>query len=158
MSIHEPAMRAALSLAKQAASAGEIPVGAVVTHNGAIIGRGRKRRVELTDPTAHAEILALREAAAHIGDWRLSECTLFVTLEPCPLCAGAAAMARIALIVYGARDNLMGCCGSRYDIPGDAAFGRPVSSIGGVLGDECAQLLAEGMRALRGGKEAEESR
>ena len=146
---HSLFMEAALQLAQEAASSGEIPVGAVVVRSGEIIGRGRNRREELSDPCAHAEILALRDAAKTLGDWRLGGCTLYVTLEPCPLCAGAAAMSRVSLVVFGASDEKMGCCGSRYDIPGDGSFGTPIPSIGGVLAGRCAALLRESMRNLR---------
>ncbi len=146
---YEMYMNAALELAREAASAGEIPVGAVVVRDGKIVSGARNRREELRDPTAHAEVLALREAAKALGDWRLSGCTLYVTLEPCPMCAGAAAMARVSLIVFGAYDAKMGCCGSVYDIPGDAVFGSPIPCVGGVLEEECGDVLRQAMRGLR---------
>ncbi len=146
---HAVYMNAALEFAREAASAGEIPVGAVVVRDGKIVAGARNRREELRDPTAHAEILALREAAKALGDWRLSGCTLYITLEPCPMCAGAAAMARVSLIVFGAYDAKMGCCGSAYDIPGDAVFGSPIPCVGGIMEEECAAVLRQAMRKYR---------
>jgi tRNA(adenine34) deaminase len=143
-------MHAALRMAREAASAGEVPVGAVVARGGEIVAAARNRREELRDPTAHAELLALREAAAALGDWRLSDCTLYVTLEPCPMCAGAAAMARVSLIVFGAWEEKTGCCGSAYDIPGDAVFGSSIPCVGGVMEEECAEVLRRSMKEYRG--------
>ena len=134
-------MRQALAQAKLAEALGEVPVGAVIVRGGEVIARGYNRRETDRDPTAHAEMLALREAAREIGDWRLTDCVLYVTLEPCPMCAGALAMARIGGIVFGAWDAQMGCCGSRYLIPGDAAFAVTIPMAGGVLAAECAGLL-----------------
>ncbi|HTP15858.1 MAG TPA: nucleoside deaminase [Streptosporangiaceae bacterium] len=137
-------MRLAL---EQAASAGagldaDVPVGAVVLDAaGTLIGRGRNRREADRDPTAHAEILALRAAAGAIGRWRLDGCTLIVTIEPCTMCAGAVTSARLRRLVYGAPDARAGAVGSLWDVVRDRRLGPPVEVIGGVLADECAALL-----------------
>ncbi|MEK7768196.1 MAG: tRNA adenosine(34) deaminase TadA, partial [Pseudomonadota bacterium] len=110
-------MRAALDLAQQARDAGEVPVGAVVVKDGAIIGRGYNRPISAADPTAHAEVMALRDAARHLGNYRLTDCVLYVTLEPCAMCVGAIFHARIARLVYGAKDPKTGACGSVIDLP-----------------------------------------
>lgn len=144
-------MGAALALARQSAAEDEVPVGAVVVRlsDGEIIGRGRDRKMALHDPTAHAEITALREAAAHRGDWRLEGCALVVTLEPCPMCAGAAIMARIDSIVYGAANPKFGAAGTRMDVPGGAVWNHRVRVHGGVMADECGSILTNYFRAKR---------
>ena len=134
-------MRAALALAGEAAAAGEVPVGAVVVKDGAIVGRGFNRPITTSDPTAHAEIVALREAAAALGNYRLLGCDLYVTLEPCVMCVGAMVHARIARIVYGASDPKTGACGSIVDLPGLASFNHHGQFEGGVLADECSGAL-----------------
>ena len=134
-------MRAALALAGEAAAAGEVPVGAVVVKDGEIVGRGYNRPISSHDPTAHAEIVALREAAARLGNYRLPGCELYVTLEPCVMCVGAMAHARIARIVFGARDPKTGACGSIVDLPGLATFNHHGRFEGGVLAEECADVL-----------------
>lgn len=134
-------MRAALDLAAEAAAAGEVPVGAVVVKEGRIVGRGSNRPITTSDPTAHAEIVAMREAAAALGNYRLTGCELYVTLEPCVMCVGAMAHARIARIVYGASDPKTGACGSIVDLPGLATFNHHGSFEGGVLAEECAAAL-----------------
>ncbi len=146
-----PAMRAALALAEESASEDEVPVGAVVVQlgDGEIIGRGRDRKMALHDPTAHAEILALREAAVHRGDWRLEGCALIVTLEPCPMCAGAAIMARVDSIIYGATNPKFGAVGTRVDIPGGFVWNHVVKVHGGVMADECGAILTSYFRAKR---------
>ena len=134
-------MDLALSLAREAFDAGEVPVGCVVTdRDGKVIGRGRNRRRETGDATAHAEIEAIREACAALGDWRLEGCTLTVTLEPCPVCAGAIINARIPTVVYGARDPVFGSCGSVIDLFFER-YGHTPKVYGGVREDECAGLL-----------------
>jgi tRNA(adenine34) deaminase len=150
MTRYEEWMREALAEARLAAEAGEVAVGAVVVREGLVIGRGHNEREALGDPTAHAEMTALRNAAKHLGGWRLQGCTLVATLEPCPMCAGAARMARVESIVFGAYDQGVGCVGSRYDIASDAAFGAPIPWVGGVLGEECARVLSESMHRRRG--------
>jgi tRNA(adenine34) deaminase len=138
----EPAMRAALA---EAAAAGEdVPVGAVVLDDtGAVIARGRNQREILADPVAHAEIVAIRAAGEHRGSWRLADCTLVVTLEPCTMCAGALLAARIPRLVFGAADPRAGAAGSAWDVLHDPRLGPPVEVLGGVLADECAALLSE---------------
>jgi tRNA(adenine34) deaminase len=134
-------MQSALELAAQAAVAGEVPVGAVVVKDGAIIGRGYNRPITTSDPTAHAEIIALREAAGALGNYRLTGCELYVTLEPCAMCVGAMVHARLARIVYGAADPKTGACGSIVDLPALAGFNHHGRFEGGVLADECSGVL-----------------
>jgi tRNA(adenine34) deaminase len=139
--VEEGFMRAALELAAQAAQAGEVPVGAVLVKEGRIIGRGYNRPIGTADPTAHAEVVAMREAAASLGNYRLPGCELFVTLEPCAMCVGAMIHARIARVVYGARDPKTGACGSIVDLPGLATFNHHGTFEGGMLADECGDML-----------------
>ena len=134
-------MRAALNEAALAREAGEVPVGAVAVYDGRIIGRGFNQREGLRDPTAHAEMLALTAAADAIGDWRLQGCTLFVTLEPCVMCAGAIVLARVERLVYGADDPKAGACHSLYSVPTDPRLNHRVTVERGVLADECAAVL-----------------
>ena len=137
------AMREALALAREAYDAGEVPVGCVVTdREGRVIGRGRNRRQENADATAHAEMEAIREACAALGDWRLEGCSLTVTLEPCPMCAGAIINARIPVVIYGAREPVSGSCGSVIDLFFER-YGHQPKVYGGVLEDECAALLRD---------------
>ena len=142
-------MRAALALAAEAAQAGEVPVGAVVVKDGVIVGRGYNRPISSADPTAHAEIVALREAARHLENYRLLGCELYVTLEPCVMCVGAMAHARIARIVYGARDPKTGACGSIVDLPALATFNHHGAFEGGVLAAESAEILRRFFAARR---------
>lgn len=135
-------MREALKLAREAQMAGEVPVGAVVVCKEKIIACARNERETSGDPTAHAEVLALRRAAEALGTRRLEGCTLYVTLEPCPMCAGAIVMAGIDAVFFGAYDPRCGCAGSLYDLPEDASFGRVIPCSGGLLeaepfGAEC---------------------
>jgi tRNA(adenine34) deaminase len=139
----EAFMREALALAAEAARAGEVPVGAVVVKDGRIIGRGYNRPITSSDPTAHAEIVALREAAAAERNYRLPGCELYVTLEPCAMCVGAMVHARIARIVYGAADPKTGACGSIVDLPGLANFNHHGRFEGGLLAEECGRVLRE---------------
>lgn len=139
--IDEAMMRVALLEAVAAYDIGEVPVGAVVTHEGRIIGRGHNQRELLRDPTAHAEILALTAAAASMDSWRLEDCTLYVTLEPCPMCAGALVNARIARLVYGANDPKAGACGSLYNVVQDTRLNHRMPVTGGVLERDCADIL-----------------
>src|ERR1700694_3713565 len=141
MGVEEEFMRAALELAAQAAEKGEVPVGAVVVKDGAIIGRGYNRPITSSDPAANAEIVALREAAAALGNYRLAGCELYVTLEPCAMCVGAMVHARLARIVYGAADPKTGACGSIVDLPGLATFNHHGHFEGGILADECSGVL-----------------
>ncbi len=134
-------MREALKLAREAQMAGEVPVGAVVVCKEKIIACARNERETSGDPTAHAEVLALRRAAEALGTRRLEGCTLYVTLEPCPMCAGAIVMAGIDAVFFGAYDPRCGCAGSLYDLPEDASFGRVIPCSGGLLETECRLAL-----------------
>lgn len=135
-------MGRALELAAAAGETGDVPVGAVVVSDaGEIIGEGANAREAAGDPTAHAEVVALREAARHTGLWRLIDCTLVVTLEPCPMCAGALVLARIGTVVLGAWDPKLGACGSVWDIVRDPRANHRVEVVGGVREEECARVL-----------------
>lgn len=136
-------MRAALDLALQARAAGEVPVGAVVVQDGEIIGRGFNAPISRHDPSAHAEMMALRDAAQRLGNYRLVDCELFVTLEPCLMCAGAIMHARIARLVYGASDPKTGACGSVVDAFGEKRLNHHTEVNGGVLADECGAMLSD---------------
>jgi tRNA(adenine34) deaminase len=143
-------MRQALALAARAADEGEVPVGAVLVMQGAIIGEGWNRPIAARDPTAHAEIQALRDAARRAGNYRLPTTELYVTLEPCPMCAGAIVHARVQRVVFGASDPKGGACGSVFDLlPSDQRFNHRTDCVGGVLEAECAALLREFFRARR---------
>ena len=135
-------MRVALELASQAQAAGEVPVGAVVVREGEIIGRGFNAPISRHDPSAHAEMQALRDAAQHIGNYRLSGCELYVTLEPCLMCAGAIMHARIARVVYGASDFKTGVCGSVLDAFAELRLNHHAQVAGGVLAEECGLMLS----------------
>ncbi len=147
----EPLMREAIALARQAASGGEVPIGCVVYDDvaGRVIGRGYNRREADHDPTAHAEVLALREAAARRGHWRLTDCTLVVTFEPCPMCAGAIVNARVPRVVYGCDDPKAGAARTLYQICDDPRLNHRAAVIPGVLADECAALLRTFFQAQR---------
>ena len=137
----EDFMREALALAREAQVAGEVPVGAVVVKDGAVIGRGFNQPVSRHDPTAHAEIMAMRDAAQRVGNYRLSACELFVTLEPCAMCAGAILHARLARVVYGAADPKTGACGSVVNLPAESRLNHQTVLLGGMLAEECSELL-----------------
>jgi tRNA(adenine34) deaminase len=134
-------MREALALAAEAAAAGEVPVGAVVVKAGEIVSRGSNRPIGTNDPTAHAEIVALREAAARLGNYRLTDCVLYVTLEPCAMCVGAMLHARLARVVFGAADPKTGACGGALALSGEARINHQTAFEGGVLAGECGALL-----------------
>jgi tRNA(adenine34) deaminase len=143
-------MRAALDQARAALAAGDVPVGAVVLDpDGAVIGTGRNVREADADPTGHAEVVALREAAAARGEWRLDGCTLVVTLEPCTMCAGAAVLARVARVVFGAFDDKAGAVGSLWDVVRDRRLNHRPEVVAGVLAAESSALLDEFFRARR---------
>ncbi len=142
-------MRQALDLAARALESEDVPVGALVVLDGHIIGRGYNQREHLQDPTAHAEIIAITAAADHIGHWRLADCTLYVTLEPCAMCAGAIVLARIPRVVYGAADEKGGACGSLFEITDDPRLNHRAETVGGVLAEPCAELLREFFRHRR---------
>lgn len=146
---HERFMREAISEAQQAACRGEVPVGAVIVRDGNIIARAGNRREERGDPTAHAEMDALREAGKALGGWYLHGCTMYVTLEPCLMCAGALMQARLEALYFGAYDAKAGCCGSLYNLPVDERFPHRLAVQGGVLAEECATLLRIFFKAKR---------
>ena len=141
MSQDETWMRHALELAGRAEAEGEVPVGAIVVRDGTVLGEGWNRPIAAHDPTAHAEMLALREAAARAGDYRLGGATLYVTLEPCPMCAAAMMHARIARLVFGAWDPRQGAAGSAFNLVTAPQMNHRIDSFGGVLSEECGALL-----------------
>ena len=145
---HELYMRQALALAQEAAAAGEVPVGCVIVHDGKIIGRGRNRREEKQAVFSHAEMEAMAQANAALGSWRLEDCSLYVTLEPCPMCAGAIINARIPRVYYGARDREMGACGGVLNLFMEN-FPHHPALVGGILADECRAVLSEFFKRLR---------
>lgn len=148
----ETGMRAALLLAEEAAKNGDVPVGCVITDaEGRVIGNGRNRREELSDATAHAEIEAIRAACASIGDWRLDECTIYVTLEPCPMCTGAIISSRIGTLVFGAADSVSGSCGSVINLFFER-YGHNPRVFSGVLAKESSDLLKSFFSGLRESK------
>lgn len=143
-------MRAALDEARAAAAHGDVPIGAVVVHAGRVIGRGHNERELQGDPTAHAEVLALREAAAALGSWRVLDSTLYVTLEPCAMCAGAIVLARIPRVVYGAPDPKAGAAGSVLDVLADPRLNHRPDVQAGVLAEDCGDLLRAFFAERRG--------
>lgn len=145
----EEYMAMALELAREAASQGEVPVGCVIADaGGQVIGRGQNRRIECSDATAHAEMEAIRQACAALGDWRLTDCTMYVTLEPCPMCAGAIINSRIPVLVYGAKEPLSGSCGSIIDLFWENYGHRP-EIYAGVLEADCAAVLRDFFKGKR---------
>lgn len=142
-------MLVSLQEAEAAADLGEVPVGALVVHNGVIIGRGHNLREASNDPTSHAEMIAIRQAASVLGSWRLLDCTLYVTLEPCVMCMGAIILARIPRLVFGCRDPKVGAVGSIYDFSQDERFNHRVEVTEGVLGEQCGAMLSDFFRQLR---------
>ena len=145
----------ALTLAREAAAAGEVPVGCVIVRDGAIIGRGRNRREEKQAVNSHAELEAMAQANAAVGSWRLEGCELYVTLEPCPMCAGAILNARIARVYYGARDSAFGACGGVTNLFMEQFPNRP-ALVGGILAEECQAVLADFFNGLRQKRQGEE--
>lgn len=143
-------MRRALDLAWRAAECGEVPVGAIVCRDEYVLGRGFNQRESRSDPTAHAEMLALREAAMRVGSWRLDGCTMVVTLEPCPMCAGALVNARVASLLYGASDPKMGCVDSLHQLCTDIRFNHRLRVVSGVMAEECAAVLQRFFAQRRG--------
>ncbi len=154
---HEDYMRLALELAEEASAAGEVPVGCVIVRDGRVLGRGRNRREERQSAASHAEMEAIAQANEALGSWRLEGCDLYVTLEPCPMCAGAILNARVGRVFYGARDSAMGACGGVANLfMEDFSSGRP-AVVGGVLAEECREVLSGFFRQMRGEKRQEES-
>ncbi len=147
--MHQAYMRLALQEARLAMEKGEIPVGAVLVRNGEILARCHNLRETLHDPTAHAEMLCLREASLHLPSWHMRDCTLYVTLEPCPMCCGALILAQTGLCVFGAPDPKKGCCGSVYDFPHDPALQSCTRWECGILEEECRSLLQTFFRGQR---------
>lgn len=147
-------MQIALTLAADAAAKGEVPVGAIVVKDGVIIGRGSNAPISQQDPSAHAEIQAMRDAAKHLGNYRLVDCTLYVTLEPCAMCSGAIHHARIAKLVFGASDPKTGACGSVINLMEEPRLNHHTEVTGGVLAQECGSLLSQFFASRRksGGK------
>lgn len=148
-------MRAALDLARQAAQAGEVPVGAVVVKDGRIIGRGSNAPISRHDPSAHAEIAAMRDAAQHLGNYRLVGCELFVTLEPCVMCVGAMFHARIGRVVFGAHDPKTGAAGSVFNLFAETRLNHHARTHGGVLAEECGKVLSDFFAARRAQQKAQ---
>lgn len=145
----EQMMRLAIREAEAALAAGDVPVGAVIAHEDRVIGRGHNQRERLQDPTAHAEMIALTAAASAFGSWRLTGCTLYVTLEPCVMCAGAIVLARIDRLVFGADDPKAGACGSLYNVVEDRRLNHQVQMTTGLLAEPCAALLRDFFAAQR---------
>lgn len=148
-------MREALRLAQLAQSLGEVPIGAVLVRAGKVVGQGYNLRETSQDPTTHAEMIAIRQAATSLGSWRLLDCTLYVTLEPCVMCMGAIILARIPRLVYGCRDPRVGAAGSIYNFAGDERFNHRVETTEGILGEECSALLSGFFQERRAEKKAE---
>ena len=140
---HKDWMNESIRLAQKAFSEGEVPVGAIVVKNDKIIGRGYNQRERLKDPTAHAEILAITAASSTLKDWRLPDCTIYVTKEPCPMCAGAIINSRVSNLIFGAYDEKKGCCGSLYQLCGDRRLDSRTAVKGGVEEDKCTAILQE---------------
>jgi len=143
-------MNEAIAEARKAEEIAEVPIGAVVVYEDRIIGRGHNLRETSLDPTAHAEMIAIREASEALSAWRLTGCTLYVTLEPCPMCAGAIVQSRIDRVVFGAADPKAGCCGTLMNLLQDDRFNHRTEVVEGVLREECAELLSSFFRRLRG--------
>lgn len=142
-------MKESIHLAQKAFSEGEIPVGAIIVKDDKIIGRGYNQRERLNDPTAHAEILAITAASSTLEDWRLSDCTIYVTKEPCPMCAGAIINSRVSNLIFGAYDEEKGCCGSLYQLCGDRRLDSRTAVKGGVEELKCASILQEFFKLKR---------
>jgi tRNA(adenine34) deaminase len=153
---HEPFMRLALREAKAAFEAGEVPIGAVVVYEdseasaGRVIAAAHNQREQLRDPTAHAEMIAITQAAEALGNWRLADCTLYVTLEPCPMCAGAIVLARLPRLVYGAADPKAGAVTSLYRLLDDPRLNHRTATVSGVLAEPCGEILSRFFRQKRG--------
>ena len=146
---HVKWMKVAFREAEKAFEQDEVPIGAVVVKNGQIVGRGYNQRESLIDPTAHAEIIAITSAANTIKDWRLKDCQLYVTKEPCPMCAGALVNARINMVIFGMYDEKEGCCGSLYQLCRDNRFKHQLTVIGGIMEDACTLIIQEFFKKQR---------
>ena len=146
---HSLWMKQALLQAEKAFAAEEVPVGAIVVHKGKVIGRGHNQKEQFNDPTAHAEMIAITAAANTLGDWRLNDCYLYVTKEPCPMCSGAIINARIKMIIFGCYDEERGCCGSLYQLCGDPRFKTSIAVKGGVLENDSLSLIQDFFKVRR---------
>lgn len=153
---HEEFMRRALEQAKAAYALGEVPIGAVVVYNNEIVAKAHNWRETWRDPTAHAELLALQEASRRLGGWRLSECDLYVTLEPCPMCAGALMLGRVRHLIYGAKDSKGGAVESKMQVLRPEIWNHQPEITGGILADECGMILKDFFRGLRRSKVEEQ--
>ena len=151
-------MRAAIAEAERAEAEGEVPVGAVIVQEGRVVGRGRNQRESSQDPTTHAEMIAIRQAAAALGSWRLIDTTLYVTLEPCPMCAGALVNARVPRVVWGCNDPKAGATETLYTIGSDPRLNHRFECVPGVLADECSGLLSRFFAAIRAKNKPPDSR
>lgn len=149
VAVHVDFMKMAIAEAKKALEIGEVPVGAVIVRDGAVVGRGHNLTESAKDPTAHAEIIALREAAKTLGGWRLPGCTMYVTTEPCSMCAGAIVLSRMPELFIGTMDRKAGACGSVYNIVSDSRLNHNVALETGLLAEECSQLMKEFFKSLR---------
>ena len=149
MTEDEKFMKAALAQAKKAAAIDEVPIGCVIVYEGKIIARGYNKRNKEKNTLSHAEMNAIRKASKYLGDWRLEGCTMYITLEPCPMCAGAMVMSQLGECVYGAADPRQGCCGSVYDLPGDPALSAVTRWRPAPKSKECGEILREFMRGRR---------
>ena len=146
---YEDYMRLAIQQAGEAFEADEVPIGAVVVHHNKVIGRGYNQTERLKDATAHAEMIALSAAFNHIGDWRLEDCYLFSTVEPCTMCAGAAVLSRIKRIVYGASDPKFGACGSIFNVPTEKKLNHRIKVVSGVLSEEISDMMKQFFKQIR---------
>ncbi|SFI72614.1 tRNA adenosine(34) deaminase TadA [Thermoflavimicrobium dichotomicum] len=146
---HEKWMSEALGEAKKAEERGEVPIGAIIVYQDQVIGRGHNLRETWQDPLAHAEMIAIKQAAQHLGSWRLNDCDLYVTLEPCPMCAGAIVQARIRTVVYGTEDPKAGCAGTLMNLLNEKRFNHQSQVIAGILPEECSSILTQFFRHLR---------
>lgn len=151
-------MQMAVDLAEEAQSLGEVPIGAVIVHDGKVIARAHNRRELDQDPVAHAELLAIRQAATALASWRLIDCTLYVTLEPCAMCAGALVLARVDRLVFGCRDPKAGAVRTLYSIADDDRLNHSIEVEEGVMGERCSALLSDFFRAIRERQKAEKQR
>jgi tRNA(adenine34) deaminase len=149
MNTHEYWMQEAILAAKEAEAINEVPIGAVIVYNEQVIGKGYNTRETSLDPTAHAEMTAIRQASIALGAWRLLDCTLYVTLEPCPMCAGAIVQARLPKVIFGTPDPKAGCAGTLMNLLQEKRFNHQVEVIEGILSTECSALLSDFFRKLR---------
>jgi tRNA(adenine34) deaminase len=146
---HQRWMGEALQQAQKAYQQDEVPIGAIIVKEQQVLGRGYNQRERLNDPTAHAEILAITAAANTLSDWRLDDCVLYITKEPCPMCAGAIVISRLKMVVFGCYDEEMGCCGSLYQLCGDPRLGKKIAVKGGIMEDRCLELIQDFFRTKR---------